>query len=294
MKYQHYKIYECEELNLLSVSEIPEDCDVLAILNPKSDFNEAEANVIKDYINRGGNIFFTRTNISKENFVNLQSVLDLYGVSVDYGVLYEGNYNNYASYESKSYPIILMPNFSSSNDITAKLSESGYRMLVPFAQKLTIKEVEEENVQVTSSELLSTSSKCYSIDDIENTLNVDDIEPDYYTIASSFTRKMKKEEKDIESKLIVIGNASFLADFDYNLGLVETPIAQGANYDFTLNCLADLANQDNLITVRKASNVTTFTSTSMQDLVVKTIIFGVPVLIILIGIILINSHSFIT
>lgn len=280
------KIYECEELNLLSVSTIPEDCDVLAILNPKSDLNEAEANVIKDYINRGGNIFFTRTNISKEPFTNLQSVLDLYGVSVDYGVLYEGNYNNYASYESKSYPIIVMPNFSSYDDITSKLSESGYRMLMPFAQKLTIKEVEEENVEVTSSELLNTSNKCYSITDIENTLNVDNIEPDSYTIASSFTRKMKKEEKDIESKLIVVGNASFLADFDYNLGLVETPIAQGANYDFTLNCLADLANQDNLITVRKASNVTTFTSTSMQDLIVKTIIFGVPILIILVGIVI--------
>jgi len=84
--YLEAQVYECEELNLLSVTEIPEDCDILAILDPTEDFNEDEANAVKSYINKGGNIFFGMFKQSETaQFPNLQSILDLYGVTIDFG-----------------------------------------------------------------------------------------------------------------------------------------------------------------------------------------------------------------
>ena len=66
------------------------------------------------------------------------------------------------------------------------------------------------------------------------------------------------------------------------------PMTNGGNVDLVLNTFADLAEQENLITVRKTTNVTTFEATTAEDRTVRAIIFGVPVLIIIIGIIIWN------
>jgi len=182
-----------------------------------------------------------------------------------------------------------MPNFSSASDITSNLKNSGYTTVLPWAQKLTISNVEEENVVVSNQELIYTSNKCYPITEINNGFDPTGVEPGAFTIAGRFIREKTNPATEIEestsitSNLIIIGNALFLADNDDNL--LPTPISWQANANFALNCFADLAEQDNLITARKPSHVTTFTSTSKQDFIVKLIIFGVPVLIIIIGII---------
>ena len=107
--YLEAQVYECEELNLLSVTEIPEDCDILAILDPTEDFNEDEANAVKSYINKGGNIFFGMFKQSETaQFPNLQSILDLYGVTIDFGVLYEGNARNSFSYQGYELQMIFL------------------------------------------------------------------------------------------------------------------------------------------------------------------------------------------
>lgn len=293
--YLEAQVYECEELNLMSVAEIPADCDVLAILDPTTDISTESATIIKNYIAKGGNIFFGMTKMNETtDFSNLQSVLDLYGATIDYGVLYEDNANNSLTYNGASYPYILMPNASSSHKISEDLDESGYTTVFPWTQKVTLKSVEEENVTVSNQELLYTSNKCYALTDIGSGLNIDGVEPSSYTIGARVEREVTTpatdttEESTIVSTLIILGNANFLAD-SFQIGQLQlNPISFPGNASFALNCFADLAEQEDLITVRKAANVTTFTSTSMEDMVVKAIIFVIPVLIIIVGIIIWN------
>ena len=58
--YLRNEAFEITSINLTSITAIPEDCDVLAIMSPSTDFLENEAQTVIDYINKGGNLFLTR------------------------------------------------------------------------------------------------------------------------------------------------------------------------------------------------------------------------------------------
>lgn len=52
-----------------------------------------------------------------------------------------------------------------------------------------------------------------------------------------------------------------------------------------MNSVSYVSEKEDAITIRKNVEITNYTATETQDIVVKTIIFGVPVLIVLIGIV---------
>jgi ABC-2 type transport system permease protein len=286
------QVYECEELNLLAATEIPEDCDVLTIINPTTDFNETEASIVKDYINNGGNIFFTMFKESDETeFPNLQSVLDLYGVTVNFGILYdESSSNTYGSYKT-----MLIPNLSTSNEITAEISSTNSNyVIIPSAQSIEFSDVDEENVTVSNSDLLTTSSKCYNLTDF-SAVSTDGLEQKQYTIGSEVTRTTTLVDEDGEetssttSKLIIFGNTAFLKDSFTVYGSTIYPLYNfPGNRNIVMNSFASLAEQEDLITVRKYVNYTTFQTTAAEDRAVNVIIFGVPVVIIIAGIVIWN------
>ena len=57
------------------------------------------------------------------------------------------------------------------------------------------------------------------------------------------------------------------------------------NKDIILNSISHLTERTNTITIRKDDDSETYTVTSQQNTVIKTIIFSIPALIIIIGII---------
>ena len=88
--YLKNEAFEYDSLNIATAGAIPEDCDILAILSPDKDILDTEAQAIKDYINKGGAIYFSMDVISEAvSLPNLQSVLDEYGVSVKNGYILE-------------------------------------------------------------------------------------------------------------------------------------------------------------------------------------------------------------
>ncbi len=292
--YLEYQVYEAEDLNLLTITEIPSDCDILAILAPESDISEEQAEMIKTYANNGGNLLVCALTPEDGEFTNLQKVLDLYGVKINKGLLYEGDSNRYlASRNAPNLNYVLIPGYSSSNPITSKFSDSRSEqtIIMPWSQGLTINDVTEENVTVDSSEIVTTSSSCYNIENYQNGVTSKDIEgleTSTYTIGSELTRKVTNGENTIESKLVVYGNTTFFTDV-YRNSLIQINVMENAgNANLILNTFAELAEEDNLLTIRKATNVLSFQNTESEDRIVKVIIFGIPVLIILVGIIVWN------
>ena len=288
--YLEYQVYETEDLNLLTVTEIPSDCDILAIMGPKEDISEEQAEMIINYANNGGNLLVCAIQPDDGEFVNLQKVLDLYGVKINKGLLYEGDTSRYvASRNAPNLNYVLIPGYSQSNPITEQFSEArGETIIMPWSQGLTINEVTEENVSVESSEIVMTSSKCYNLEDYQSGVNLDNLEPSTYTIGSELTRKVTNGDDTTESKLVVYGNATFFTD-SYNNSLIQIYVMQNnGNVNLALNTFAELAEEENLLTIRKATNVLTFQNTESEDRIVKVIIFGIPVLIIIIGIIVWN------
>ena len=292
--YLEDQIYEIEELNLMSATEIPSDCKILAIIRPEEDLTDSQVELIKNYINNGGNLFVCALEPTNGELSNFQKVLDLYGVKINKGLLYEGNSSNYLAYQNRqTLPYILLPNYSSSNNITSEFSKSNSNQMIimPWSQSLTIDEVTEENVTVTSSDILTTSSSCYNIEDYSKGVTnatLKDLEQKTYTIGSELTRTMKNGEDEKESKLVIYSNIGFITD-SYQDAQVQLPTMQNAgNVNLVLNTFAELGEEKDLITVRKAANVTNFQTTETQNRIVKLIIFGVPVIILLIGIVIWN------
>ena len=89
---------EINDVNTLDLitSEFPEKCDCLILTTPTSDYSELEKNKIVNYINNGGNILCLMDGFS-DDFVNLKSILDLYGVSVSTDTVKESDTSKTAS-----------------------------------------------------------------------------------------------------------------------------------------------------------------------------------------------------
>ncbi|MCI8621277.1 MAG: hypothetical protein HFJ50_06075 [Clostridia bacterium] len=56
--YLELENYEIKTLDLLSAQNVPDDCEGLIIASPKKDFTNVEADSIKAYIEKGGNILW--------------------------------------------------------------------------------------------------------------------------------------------------------------------------------------------------------------------------------------------
>ena len=290
------EVYETEDLNLLTVTEIPEDCDVLAIMSPEDDLSESQAELIRNYANNGGNLLICAIVPNDKDYPNLQSILDLYGAKIEKGVLYEGNSNYYLAYQNSSpLPYVLIPGHSYSNPITSEFQNSTSKQMIimPWSQTITTNEVNEENATVVNSVILMTSPDCYFITDYTKGITsatLKELDQDTYTIGTEYTRIIGSGEEEKESKLVVYANSTFFVD-TYQDGNVQiATMSNPGNINLALNTFAELADEEDLITVRKAANVTDFKTTESQARVVKLIIFGIPIFIILIGIVVWNHR----
>lgn len=294
--YLEEEVYETEDLNLMTITEIPEDCDILAIMSPEEDLTDTQAELIKTYVNNGGNLLVCALVPSSSDFTNLQSILALYGAKIEKGLLYEGDSRYYLAYQNSSpLPYVLIPEFSNESLISSSLSTSNNQMaIMPWSQAVTITDVEDENVQVTSGSIVYTSQNCYNITDYSNGITssvLNNLDKSTYVIGSELTRTVNNGEEEKESKLVVYGNGTFFFD-SYRDGNVQiSTMSNPGNINLIMNTFAELGDEENLITVRKSTNVKDFKKTEADDRIVKLIIFGIPVLIILFGIVVWNRRK---
>ncbi len=283
--------YEVDFVNLPTQGRVPVDCDVLAIVSPDSDFLEIETQYIKDYINNGGNIYLSTDVLSEEvKFTNLQTVLDLYGVSIKNGYALEGKANRQLS----ERPYIFMPEVSSTHKITKDIytdSDTSTAVWLVYAAKLEFLPDEMlKSLNVTRENLLKTSSETVFITDIKSKIEeaAKTAEAGTVEIASVLTKEVTPADGtgDTKSELIIVSSSSFISDTlvtDLNRSYPLSYV--GSNRDFVINSMAYLGERDNILTIRKDYSTSTYTPTMMQNLIVILIIVGVPVLIIITGII---------
>lgn len=145
-------------LDLLTTAEIPEDCDVLLVHGPQTDFTEDEVALITDFLNQGGNVIFVLSYLNSEH-PNLMNLVESYGVELAEGVLMESDSNYYMQ-----APYILVPSMVA-HDITSDIQFSKYIV----AQTCSgLKLSDEVSDTLSRRAFLSTSSKAY-VKDIDFT-----------------------------------------------------------------------------------------------------------------------------
>lgn len=144
---------EIKSLNLLTSENVPEDTDVLAVAAPQKDLSDEETQKILDYMENGGKLLIF-SYFTNEEMPNFDSILKTYGLQRDLGLVIEGDGQHYYP----QHPDFLVPNLSSSSEITSELSGNTF-VLMPDAQ--AIKKLEDYRDSLTITSLLTTTDQAY-------------------------------------------------------------------------------------------------------------------------------------
>lgn len=297
MTYLNNEAIETSNIDLATTGAVPEDCDVLAIMSPSSDFFENEVQAVVDYINRGGNLFITRDVLSQDaQLLNFAQILAYYGVNVENGYILERD----SKVAQSNYPFIFKPQISETNSITSEIYSDSY-MLLAYAEKINFASSEElENLKVTYEPLLETSDTALFVTDFASDAETaaSTAQSGKFTIAADITKTISEtsqtdengEEKNnsIKSQLVLCANGRFMTDYIISEISNQYPISYvGSNKDFGINAISVLAKKENGLKIRKdmAGTSYVFSASAKQNTVVLGIIFSVPVLIIIAGII---------
>ena len=281
--YLELENYELKDLDLLNTTKVPDDCKSLIVASPTKDFTDLETNAIKDYINKGGNILWLSDPYSgKTETPYIQSILDMYGVNIRQdGLILEQDNSKYIMQS----PDLIVPTIYSS-DITNKITS----VLLLDTGKLEFRENLSE-LNVTKTDLLASSESSFFRTNLQNssaTASQDEkVESSVVAAVLEKTIEESSEEKEAKkSKFVVFANNLFATDRAVYVGNSQVAaIGFYENKDLIINAVQNTAEIKDTMTIRKTIKQTSYTATETQDRIIKMIIFSIPVVIILIGVV---------
>ena len=286
--YLENEITEVDTLNILSTGKVPDDCDTLVITSPSQDFSNEAKTAIIDYINRGGNILWLNAAMSvSADLPNVNEVLALYGVNpFEVGVIRETDSSRMVA----NSPDLVIPNLGISK-ITEDIYNDG--IIFRYPTKININENGLEDLKVVETDLVTTSEGSYFRTDFNNSsaTAAEGEETGSFVLGAELEKTITEANEEtgtsaVTSKLIIYGENYFISDYPLTQDS-QYPAIQVSTYnkDLVLNSLAYLSDREEDITARKSTGTVTYTATEQQDTIVRIIIFSVPAIIILVGII---------
>lgn len=282
--YLNNEILNYKQLNILTESKIPEDCNTLVIPTPSKDFDELTVNEITKYINNGGNILWLNASYSQStDLKNVNKILALYGVDpFEIGYIYE----NDTSRKALGYASCILEDVDYSN-ITKNLKD----VLLLNATKINVNSSKLEELNVEEEDIIKSSDTAYYRKNISNESDsTDGDEQGTFVIGAKLTKTISngsnEGDNSLKSTLIIYGDNNFISDIQINSQVYPMVFLED-NKDVVLNSIAYLTEKEEDITIRKDyTKQSSFTATDGQKSIIMNIIFIVPLAIIVIGIII--------
>ena len=249
------------ELNLLTASSIPEDCDLLILNGPTSDLTKDEAKVLTTYLKKGGNVMSLLAYTDK-SMTRLYGILENYGLKVANGYIadaercYQGNY------------YYLIPNLSVSGDMASGISSNSVLMI--NSKGMTQTDPVRDTINVES--FMATSENGCAVTEKKQTQGT-------YILGAAATESVtvkdsggKKKKKD--SRLTVYGS-NMLIDAQ-----VTESFSTLENLTLFMNSVtANLDSADNISVSPKSLQVT-YNSIAHPGIFSILIIFVIPFMVI--------------
>lgn len=274
---------EVKTWDILINGEIPEDTDCLIITTPKEDFTELERDAILTYINNGGNIMLLNDpNPTDTELNNFNKILEAYGISMPKGIVFEEE-DTKMLYGS---PVFVIPTIEH-NPITSHINmeidfcllESG---IIEFEESDKLKELGIEYTKIAQTSEKAFLRTNYSIEALNKTDS--DLDAAYKTVAAIVTKTINDETK---SKLVVYANSAFATNMQIPLNQMYYTYAIDLrnNQDMVLNSISYLTERTDTIIIRKDNDSVKYTVTKAQNNIILVVIFSIPALIVITGIV---------
>ena len=273
---------EVEYLDILSTGSVPEDCDCLIITTLAEDMSEMERDKILEYIQRGGKILFlTSQNILDVDTPNLDAILNQYGISIEYGAIFEQDTTRMLQ-NAPEFPIV---------DVDASfMSDIGMNVKMCLVDAGNIEMVDtdkQEELSVGYEILASTGETSFirtNFDTNSYTRTDADSEEGSFTVGVCATKKISD---DISSEMIIYSNELCASDLQVPVSNQYYMYAVDLynNKDIILNSISHLTERTDTITIRKTDETENYTVSEQEDTIIKIIIFTIPTVIIIIGLV---------
>ena len=250
---------EIAALSLQTAGGIPEDADCVMICAPSSDISEEEAQLLADYVSGGGKLLACAGPTQEQNVLeNLYSLLSVYGVEAEDGVVVEGSQDHYSAFYG---PALLLPEMNSS-DITDSLIDANYIAVMPVALGL---QVTGGTGAGAVTELLTTSDLAFSK---ASGYAMTSYEYEEGDIEGPFTTAVSIEDHS-GGQIVWFTSSVFLED-NYN------SLSSGANGDLAMNALASLIGESEAMAIRsKSLNYNYLTISDSVSSLLKVLMIGV-------------------
>jgi len=274
--------YEVKKVTLALSETFPQDCALLIIPGPKKDLLPNELETVKDYIGRGGRVFFM---VDPETAPGLTPFLLSYGVKLENDVvvdtvsrLFGGDY--FMPVITEYEPQEITQNFR-------------YATFFPYARSVNFAEPKPEGVNVNS--LGKTSPNSWSERELDQKTVAFDKDKDVQgpiPLAAVVTvkpmeqkkeavekpeEKKQSEEKKPEGRLAVFGDSDFASNRYYNLS---------GNGNLFLNTVNWLTQEADLISIQSktATPRTIQLSPSQGRLIFFASVIILPLAVLVLGI----------
>lgn len=286
--YMQNEVMEVSSLDVLTTGKIPDDCDTLVITTPNKDFDDVATNAITDYINSGRNILWLNAAVTQnQDYPNVNKILAMYGVNpFEAGIIRETDTSKMIT-ES---PDLIKPDLNAATVTKDLYTTTG--VIFINATKININEDALEELKVTKTELANASEGAYFRTDfnVQSNSAQEGEEKGPFVVGAELEKTIQEEneetgEKAITSKLVIYGENFFISDFQLSQNSQYAAVQLAYNKDLVLNSIAYLTDREEDITARKNTGTVTYTATQEQDTIIRVIIFAVPCVIILLGII---------
>ncbi len=283
------EVNEIDTLNILSAGKVPEDCDTLVVTTPNRDFDEIATTAITEYIQAGKNILWLNAAVtSKKDMPNVNKILAMYGVKpFEIGIIRETDADKMIT----GSPDLILPEIEN-----ATITEDLYHttgVIFINATKVNIEEEKLEELKVEETDLLLASENSYfrSNFNIQSDNVKENEEKGTFVVGAQLEKTIKEANEEngesaIISKLVIFGENYFVSDYPLNQTSQYAAIQLASyNKDLILNSIAYLVDREEDITARKDTGAVTYTATEAQDTIIRVIIFAVPIIIIIVGIV---------
>lgn len=243
--------FSTEEINTLVQTEIPEDCNLLFIYGPTTDFAEDEIKILSTYLQDGGDIVYLMGETDKM-LSNLNGLLLEYGLEVMDGYIADTE----RCYQQNPYYVF--PTLSVSGDMAEGLESQMVLMLYPRGMKT----VDPARDTITVESFMTTSDNGFQVTEAGQ-------EQGNYVLGAIATEE--------ESRLTVITSFTLVDEsLTKNYATLE-------NNTLFMNAVASNFDEVSNVSIEAKSLSTTYNTMQRVGLSTLIVIVGVPVVILIGG-----------
>ncbi|MFA5341297.1 MAG: GldG family protein [Clostridia bacterium] len=256
--------YDVSSFDMRSTMEIPQDADILLIINPTIDLLDEEVKLLEEYMKNGGRLMICiGAHESAEKFVNIQEFLDYYNIQYNYDRIKEYNANSYmASNQYYIFPQII------GTEATLNVYDTISYLLTPNTRSIRI--LNKSKSFLVVNPLLKTSSISKQEASISG----------YDSTSGAAYAGASVKSLATEARLVVLGSSDFMKDYI----LVNNKAYEADSSKFFMGLVNWLEGDYTQVNIEEKNYfVNIITITASQANFVAVLLYILPALILLSG-----------